>query len=185
MHRKKLLALLERYRKENPEEKQIIDRFIHFSSSHPDCFERSLQEGHITGSAWMVDRSGTRVLLTHHRKMNRWQQLGGHTDGNPDVLNAALREAEEESGITGITLLSVNIFDIDVHRIPARGGEPEHFHYDVRFLVTAAGPEDYTVSDESHDLAWVEIEKITEYTTEESMLRMAGKWVKRRNAYKR
>lgn len=181
MHRKKLLALLERYRKKNPEEKQVIDRFYDFISAHPDCFERSFQEGHITGSAWVVDRSGARVLLTHHRRMNKWVQLGGHTDGYHDVFEAALREAEEESGIDGIRPLSGDIFDIDVHKIPARGGEPAHYHYDIRFIATVTGSGGYTVSDESHDLSWVEIETIAEYTTEESMLRMAGKWVKKQN----
>jgi len=121
------------------------------------------------------------VLLTHHRRMNKWVQLGGHTDGDSDVLAAALREAGEESGIEGIRPLSGDIFDIDVHRIPARGGEPAHYHYDIRFIATVTGSEDYTVSDESHDLAWVKIEKLTEYTTEDSMLRMRRKWVKKHN----
>ena len=121
------------------------------------------------------------MLLTHHRRMNKWVQLGGHTDGDSDVLAAALREAGEESGIEGIRPLSGDIFDIDVHRIPARGGEPAHYHYDIRFIATVTGSEDYTVSDESHDLAWVKIEKLTEYTTEDSMLRMRRKWVKKHN----
>jgi 8-oxo-dGTP pyrophosphatase MutT (NUDIX family) len=179
MHREKLLALLERYRERYPEESAVVDRFVDFISANTGCFNRSLQEGHITGSAWLVDRSGTRVLLTHHRRMNKWVQLGGHTDGHHDVLETALREAEEESGIEGIRTLSGNIFDIDVHTIPASGGEPEHYHYDVRFAVTVTDSEDYTVSDESHDLAWVEVERLSDYTAEESMLRMARKWKKR------
>ena len=179
MHRKNLLALLARYREENPEETGTVERFIDFVSAHPDCFERSLQEGHVTGSAWMVDRSGTRVLLTHHKRMNKWVQLGGHTDGHHDVLDAALREAREESGIEGIKPLSGDIFDIDVHPIPARKDEPAHYHYDVRFTVTVTGSEEYTVSDESHDLAWVDVGRLSEYTAEESMLRMGRKWGKR------
>jgi 8-oxo-dGTP pyrophosphatase MutT (NUDIX family) len=178
MHRKTLLALLERYREKNPDESAVVDRFVDFVSANPGCFKRSLQEGHITGSAWVVDKSGTRVLLTHHRQMNKWVQLGGHTDGHHDVLETALREAEEESGIHGIRPLSGEIFDIAVHTVPERGDEPEHFHYDVRFAVTVTDSEAYTVSDESHDLAWVEVDKIAEYTTEESMLRMARKWIK-------
>jgi len=174
MYRKELFALLE-----NPEETDTVDRFVDFVSAHPDCFERSLQEGHITGSAWVVDKSGTRVLLTHHRQMNKWVQLGGHTDGHHDVLEAALREAKEESGIEDVRTLSGDIFDIDVHTIPARGGEPEHFHYDIRFAVTVTDSEDYIVSDESHDLAWVEVGKLSDYTAEESMLRMGRKWKKR------
>jgi 8-oxo-dGTP pyrophosphatase MutT (NUDIX family) len=178
MHRKKLLALLERYRKRYPEESAIVDRFVDFVSTNPSCFYRSLKEGHITGSAWVVDKSKTRVLLTHHRRMNKWVQLGGHTDGHHDVLETALREAEEESGIRGIEPLSEEIFDIAVHTVPAIGNEPEHYHYDIRFAVTTTDSEDYTVSDESHDLAWVEVDKLSDYTTEESMLRMGRKWKK-------
>ena len=180
MHRKKLLVLLEHYREHYPEEADSADRFIDFIEHNADCFQRSLLTGHITGSALVVDRSGTRVLLTHHRKMNRWLQLGGHTDGEPDVLNAALREAEEESGLAGLKPLSEHIFDIDIHTIPAADREPAHLHYDVRFLIMAAGSEDYTVSEESRDLAWVSIDKLADYTTEESMHRMARKWKKRR-----
>jgi len=181
MQRKKLLTLLERYGKEHPEEEETVSRFVDFVSAHPDCFKRSLAEGHITGSAWMVDGNGTRVLLTHHAKMNKWVQLGGHTDGHHDVIEAALREAREESGIECIKPLSGDIFDIDVHPIPVRGEEPSHFHYDVRFAVTVTDSEDYTVSDESHDLAWVEIGKLSEYTAEESMLRMGRKWIMKEN----
>ncbi|MBN2323183.1 MAG: hypothetical protein JXQ30_05570 [Spirochaetes bacterium] len=63
-----------------------------------------------------------------------------------------------------------------MHPIPTRGNEPGHFHYDVRFAVTVTGSEDYTVSEESHGLAWVEVERLSDYTTEESMLRMGRKW---------
>ncbi|MBN2323435.1 MAG: NUDIX hydrolase [Spirochaetes bacterium] len=183
MHRKKLLDLLERYRKKNPDESAVVDRFVSFISANPGCFKRSLQEGHITGSAWVVDKSGTRVLLTHHKRMDKWVQLGGHTDGHHDVLETALREAEEESGIDSLEPLSEEIFDIAVHTVPALGDEPEHFHYDVRFAVTVTDSEDYTVSDESHDLAWVEVDKLSEYTREESMLRMGRKWEKRAFSY--
>lgn len=146
-----------------------------FIEREPGCFERATREGHITGSAWVVDEDGSSILLTHHRKLNRWLQLGGHADGHVDVWDVALREAQEESGIGDCILLSREIFDIDIHVIPARGDDPEHLHYDVRYLIRAAH-RDYTVSYESHDLAWVAVHEIEHYTTEESMLRMARKW---------
>ena len=92
--------------------------------------------GHITGSAWVVDIAGNRVLLADHAKLGRWLQPGGHSDGDPDTLAVALREAREESGLD-VRALDDAIFDIDVHRIPARGDEPAHLHFDVRFLVQA------------------------------------------------
>jgi len=171
-----LLTALASYRERYPSEVDMIDRLVAFVEREPHCFERSTAEGHITGSAWIVDPSGTRVLLTHHRKLDKWLQLGGHADGDPDVLAVAMREAHEESGIADVTPLIQDIFDVDIHVIPGRGTEQEHFHYDVRFAVRAAHT-DHVVSDESHDLAWVPVDKITEYTTEGSMLRMAHKHV--------
>lgn len=171
-----LLYALGRYRERYPEEADMVDRLAAFVEREPNCFERTTVEGHITGSAWIVDPTGTRVLLTHHRKLDKWLQLGGHADGDPDVLAVAIREAREESGVDDVAPMSTEIFDVDIHVIPARGTEPEHFHYDVRFVLRAAHT-DHIVSDESHDLAWVPISKIADYTTEGSMLRMAHKHV--------
>src|SRR6187551_2058799 len=87
---------------------------------HPRCFHRDHLPGHITGSAWIVDEKKEFVLLTHHAKLNRWLQPGGHADGDENVSGVALREAEEETGIKNFTLLNQGIFDIDIHTIPAR-----------------------------------------------------------------
>ena len=146
-----------------------------FVETHPDCFERSLQIGHITGSAWIVDRDRSCALLTHHRKLNKWLQLGGHADGDPDILQVALREAREESGLRDIRAVSEDIFDVDIHVIPARGGEPEHRHYDVRFLLEADRNAPLTASLESRSLAWIPLERIAGLNAEESMARMVAK----------
>ncbi|MDF7798730.1 NUDIX hydrolase [Pontiellaceae bacterium B1224] len=179
MHRNNLLQKLHAYRTQCPHETEAADRLIAFVESNPDCFERSLEIGHITGSAWVVNKAGTHVLLTHHKKLNMWLQLGGHADGNCDILDAALREAIEESGFQSLETVSTEIFDIDIHLIPKRKTEPAHYHHDVRFIFQCLENEDYVVSDESHDLAWVEIQALEDYTNEESMLRMAKKWLNR------
>ena len=153
-------------------------RFNVFIDSHPDCFHRSCGVGHITGSAWLVDIAGDRVLLAHHAKLGRWLQPGGHSDGNPDTLAVALREAREESGLD-VRTLDDAVFDIDVHRIAARDREPAHLHFDVRFLVQAEHNR-FRVSEESHALAWVPAVGLGALTDEESVLRMARKWVVRR-----
>lgn len=160
----------------------MADRLMEFVETNSDCFERTLETGHITGSAWVVNKAGTHVLLTHHRKLDMWLQLGGHVDGNSDIPEAALREAIEESGLNDLHMVSPDIFDIDIHLIPAHKTEPAHYHHDVRFLFQATDSEDYIVSDESHDLAWVEIVKLDQYTTEKSMLRMAQKWLHKSSA---
>ena len=176
MHRQAILELLNDYQNIYPDEAGVTERFKSFVTQHADCFERSLLVGHVTGSAWVVNQAGTHTLLTHHKKLNRWLQLGGHADGESDILKAALIEVAEESGLAGFEAVSPDILDIDIHPIPERGDEPEHYHYDVRFAVQAVGCDEYTVSDESNDLQWVDINRIADYSQEESVLRMARKW---------
>ena len=127
--------------------------------------------GHVTGSAFVLSPDGKRVLLTHHAKLDRWLQLGGHCDGIADARFVAQKEAYEESGLARIALLSEDVFDVDIHEIPARGTEPAHLHYDVRFLMRAeAGA--LRVSEESKALAWVQLDALDRYTDAASVLRM-------------
>lgn len=173
--RAELLLALDRYASKYPGEMVLVAQFREFVAREPACFERTTQYGHITGSVWLVDASGQNTLLTHHRKLNKWLQLGGHADGDADIVRVARTEAQEESGIDEIDVLDPEIFDLDIHPIPERGSDPEHLHYDVRFVMRAKHS-NHVVSDESHDLAWVSVEMIDDFTTEESMLRMARKW---------
>ncbi|RMH14832.1 MAG: NUDIX domain-containing protein [Gammaproteobacteria bacterium] len=179
MHRAGLLKLIQQYKKKYPLETSVADTMVAFIESHEDCFERTQLSGHITGSAWVVNQTGTHVLLTHHRKLNRWLQLGGHADGQSEIIEVAKREGMEESGIDDLCIDSPEIFDLDIHAIPANGKEPEHLHYDVRFVLRTAGNEKFVISEESHSLAWVPIDDLCRYTKEASMLRMRDKWIER------
>jgi 8-oxo-dGTP pyrophosphatase MutT (NUDIX family) len=173
--RERLQQRLTDYGRRHRAEAEVVDRFRRLIADEPRCFERSCWAGHITGSAWLVNAAGTHVLLTHHRKLDNWFQLGGHSDGDADTLRVAIREAEEESGLA-VMPLADSIFDIDVHEIPARRDDPAHFHFDIRFALRVRTDETFRVSDESHDLAWVDISRLDEYTNEQSMVRMARKW---------
>lgn len=156
--------------------------FLDFLDQQPQPFERSTRAGHFTGSAWLVSADGRRALLTHHRKLDRWLQPGGHADGDTDLARVALREAEEESGLRNL-VVEPSIFDLDRHLIPARGDEPAHWHYDVRYVVRATGSEVFAVSEESHALAWCDIAGLAgDARLDESVRRMAGKWLRRHAA---
>lgn len=160
-------------------EHAVVEQFRTFVAEHADAAERSLGIGHLTGSAWLVSADGARVLLTRHRKLDRWLQLGGHADGDADLARVALREAQEESALRGL-VVEPAIFDLDRHRIPARGEEPAHWHYDVRFVVRATGSEAFVVGEESHALAWRGIDTLArDAGSDESMRRMARRWLAR------
>ncbi len=153
----------------------IAAEFERFIAAQPDCLLRSCVPGHLTGSAWVVDGTRGRTLLTHHVKLDKWLQLGGHADGDPDLLAVALREAAEESGLTRLRPASAKIFDLDRHWIPARKTDPAHWHYDVRFMIEADASEPLVISNESKDLAWVEVARVAQLNPEESMVRMVRK----------
>ena len=169
------------YRQDCPDEGAVVDGFLALLEDPQDPFVRDRLAGHFTGSAWVVSADGRRALLTHHRKLDRWLQPGGHADGDTDLARVALREAEEETGVPDLRLDDRAIFDLDRHWIPERNGVPGHWHYDARYVVRAGGDERYVVSEESHDLAWREIEGLLQDPAcDESMRRMATKWLRRR-----
>jgi 8-oxo-dGTP pyrophosphatase MutT (NUDIX family) len=173
MTRVEMVEMLKAYTPDDEGEREMLGRMIEFARSREDCCQRSLPVGHMTGSAWVVDRDKRHALMTHHRKLNRWLQMGGHADGSPDLLAVALREAREESGLVGLRVLSETPFDVDVHLIPERGAEAAHFHYDVRFLLEADRGESLVVSEESHALAWIPLGELS--GSGESILRMVRK----------
>jgi 8-oxo-dGTP pyrophosphatase MutT (NUDIX family) len=145
----------------NPSTEAAREQILGFTATHrgapeqsePNALHRGCLAGHLTGSALVVDATGERTLLLHHAKLDRWLQPGGHADGDGNLAAVALKEATEETGIPDLRVV-LPALDIDVHTIPARPGEPEHLHLDVRFLVLA--PEGAAVhhNEESHDARW-------------------------------
>lgn len=174
-NRKQLFELLERHKPFDENEARMLNEMIAFVEANEDCFKRELLIGHVTGSAWIVDKSRKFVLLMHHKKLNKWFQPGGHCDGESDVLAVALKEANEETGVFAIQAVSEKVFDIDIHLIPERKGVPAHYHYDVRFLFEADRAIPIIVNEESNDVQWIDIKEVINYNNEESMMRMVRK----------
>ncbi len=169
---KPLKEKLLKYFPNNFYEKDCKERMLAFLEKHPDCFLRSCLTGHFTASAWVLNPSKTHVLLLHHKKLGDWFQLGGHCDGDPDVLAVAIKEAQEESGILDIVPLSEDIFDIDIHTIPPYHENLQHEHLDIRFLLMA-NTEKFTQNDESHALRWFHKD---DQGFPSSVKRMVDKW---------
>ncbi len=168
--------MLDAFAASRPEAAELASKFLAFVNEHEDCLLRTCVPGHITASAWILSPDGQDCLLTHHRKLGRWLQLGGHVDGEAILPLAALREAQEESGMREFELLAphgaVVPLDLDVHPIPARAQEPEHLHWDVRFLLRARPGQALVISHESKDLQWAPRARLREWTDEESVLRL-------------
>ena len=178
MHREPLLGLLQKHTPADAVEQTMTQATIEFVQTYSNCFDRSLLIGHVTGSAWIVSPDREQVLLIHHRKLDRWLQPGGHADGDPDVAAVALREAQEETGLTSLKLVTDRIFDVDVHEIPLRKDVPAHLHYDIRFLLEADPSEAFGNSDEITNSQWFLVKTVKNITDSESILRMTRKNVK-------
>jgi 8-oxo-dGTP pyrophosphatase MutT (NUDIX family) len=127
-----------------------------FIAAHPlDAHLRSQLLGHLTGSGFVLDSTRRCVLLLHHGRLDRWLQPGGHGEGETDPRLVALREIEEETGLTGLAAFpDERLLDVDVHLIPARPGEPQHAHLDLRYGFVAARGARPRLSHESRELRW-------------------------------
>lgn len=177
MHRKQILKLLSDYLP-SLEEIESKERIIRFIEENENCFERSLECGHITASSWLLNRTKTKALMMHHAKLGKWVQLGGHCDGNPDVLAVAIKEAQEESGIAQIAPLFEAIFDIEIYFNPENHKEKAHYHYDIRFLLQATEDDRITSNSESKELRWIGQDIKSLPTQHPSVVRMFHKWLR-------
>jgi 8-oxo-dGTP pyrophosphatase MutT (NUDIX family) len=174
-----LLGALRRHSPADEEEARDRDRILDFVRRHPDPFDRRIAEGHLTGSALVVSVDGERVLLLHHRKLDRWLQPGGHAEtGETTGEEVALREALEETGIRGLELHAAasRPLDLDVHDIPAHGEEPAHEHLDLRYLVVAppCAAVDPDLA-ELHELRWVAWDDVHALAPDPGLRRALGK----------
>lgn len=155
--RQLMLERLRSYRAADEREERHRTRILAHVEDCGAWWHRDTLPGHVTASAFIVDTELEQMLLHHHRKLDRWLQLGGHDDGEQDPARTVLREIEEESGLTDVAFFggAPAVFDLDVHPIPATATMTAHDHLDVRFLVLAdPGAPLQRAEEESLDLAW-------------------------------
>lgn len=169
-------ALQELDLSERPDETVFRSRMIELLESTPDCFQRSCFPAHFTGSVMLVNADGSRTLLHHHRKLDKWLPFGGHCDGDENVLRVAQREALEESGIEGLLLASARPYDLDIHTIPARPNEPAHEHFDVRWMLIAPEGATFRISEESLELRWFTPDEMEGLPLTPGNQRLLAKW---------
>ena len=175
-NRQSLIAELNKFQSFDSQESVAVKRTVAFLKDEPRAFERECLNGHLTASAYVVDESGQYLLLTHHLKLDKWVQLGGHCDGEEDVLAVAKREVSEEAGLTDYVARE-DIFDVDVHDIPEYKGVPPHLHYDIRYLFTARKSSKLLRQrNESKKLKWVPIDMLEKWGTKpHTFVRIAAK----------
>ncbi|MFG2298801.1 NUDIX hydrolase [Streptomyces sp. NPDC048603] len=138
----------------------LRDVYLEHLAAHPDGVYKPCEAGHVTGSALVVDPSRGRVLLTLHKKLGMWLQMGGHCEpGDATLADVALREAREESGIaSGLALLPGGPVRLDRHPIPA----PCNWHLDVQYAALAPAEAVAEISEESLDLRWFAYDEVAD-----------------------
>lgn len=177
MHRNQTLHLLENYFPMDITEQVSKKEILDFIKNNPSCFERSHEVGHVTASAWLMNHDKTKALLMLHKKLNIWLQLGGHCDGNSDILSVAIKEAQEESGIKEILPVKNEIFDLDIHIIPSYKEVKKHTHYDIRFLLYTLH-DNFEKNNESKKIKWFNQNEEVLPSKSQSIMRMFSKWKK-------
>lgn len=167
-------TLREYLKSNNPKNAGELSAFL---DSGANLYSRSNTFGHITASSWILSDDLSSVLLINHKKYNIWVAPGGHVDEGEIPSEAAVRETLEEVGIGGLISLSDNIFDLDIHRIPAseKKKEPEHWHADVRYIFKTGKNSRVNLNlDECNAFEWKKIADLLD-AKDESTSRMANK----------
>lgn len=157
-------------------EQERIDQLaiLSFIDAHPDVLDRTNRVAHLTSSAIIVNPTMTKVLFAHHNLYRSWGWVGGHNDGDPDLLGVALKEAHEETGLDDLVPVSDSIFMIDVIHVTnhLKHGHyvGDHLHLNVTYLLM--GDETQTPRhkpDENSGVRWFTLDEALEQVSEARM----------------
>jgi len=167
---RQVIALLESHRPSDAGQSAVRDAMLAFLRDHPDALERTCAPGHFTASALVVADDGERFVLLHHTKLRRWLQPGGHVDGSSNMPAAAWREATEETGIEGLSVV-LPVADLDIHRV-APPAEAPHDHLDLRFVVLAPAGARLAGNHESTDIRWTTVDDLDALDVDDGLRRL-------------
>ena len=162
---------LEQYIPWNEQERKDREVILNALMSHPDIFCRTNLINHMTASAWVVNRRRDRLLMVYHNIYNSWSWLGGHADGEEDLLSVAIREVKEESGIKQVAPVSEEIFSVEVLTVDGHEKKgiyvPSHLHLNVTYLLEAHDGESLKIkADENSGVAWFGLSEAVDASTE-------------------
>ncbi len=163
-------------------ESQDVATALSLMNVHANLLNMNCEIGHFTGSALVVNPRKNQFLLHYHKKLHKWLQFGGHPDFETDLLQVALRETREETGLTDLQCYpkasSKSPIDVDIHTIPQKGDQPEHVHIDFRYVLATNEPEKIEIAEgESQEMRWFNFDVLTEVEgiVDQSLLRMIQK----------
>lgn len=171
MTRQDLVKRLEEYQPFNEQEEKDKPLILNWIRNQEDAFSRENKVAHITASAWVVNKDRSKVLMVYHNIYNSWSWLGGHADGETDLLSVAIREVKEEAGITDVQPVSEEIFSVESLTVDGhvKRGEyvSSHLHLNITFLLEADSEEAVSIKDdENSGVAWFSPAEALEKSTE-------------------
>lgn len=173
----KLISQLEKYTPFNEQEERDKNTILNLLKTQLDIFERSNLIAHMTASAWVVNKDRSKILLAYHNIYDSWAWLGGHADGEKDLLKVALKEVAEESGVKNIKPVSEDILSVEILTVDGHEKKgvyvPSHLHLNVTYLIEADDTEQpHICVGENSNVAWFDKDKAVEMSNE--------KWFKER-----
>lgn len=172
---------IENYKPYNEQEEKDKETMLKYINTFDDVLTRNNEFGHFTASSWAVNKQRTKVLMIYHNIYKSWAWTGGHSDGEENLLNVAIRELKEETGVKNVKVLNNDIFSLEIICVDGHVKREKyvssHVHLNVTYLLEVDEEETLKIKkDENSGVKWVNIEDVEKVTDE--------KWV-RENIYRK
>lgn len=169
--RQKLIDQIEKYKPYNGQEEKDKILILDWIRNNENAFYRENTVAHMTASAWVVNKDRTKVLMVYHNIYNSWSWLGGHADGETDLLSVAIREVREEAGISHVHPVSEEIFSLESLTVDGHVKKGKyvssHLHFNITYLLEADSEEAVSIkADENSGVAWFSPEEALKKSTE-------------------